>query len=178
MKKEGLGSHEIFKEHKVLEPRLVPLRLTFIHGLIAGFGFGAFALILYTAIVPAMPNIWVAWLPGFLFGIGTMAMQIIFGAAIGSWLRKRKYSENQISYIARKTSGRMLAYGGLVFLAAGIILFFFPSLYNYNIITPLKVHNLHSLGVGFFLVVIVVGVISIPSYKLAVREAKQIKPNN
>ena len=175
--KEGLNSHDIFAEHKVLEPRAVPLKLTFVHGLIAGFGFGAFALILYTVIVPAMPNVWVAWIPGMLFGLGTMIMQVIFGAIIGGWLRRKKYAENQISYIARKTSGRMLAYGGLAFFFAGIVLFFFPNLYNYNIITPLKIHNLHSLGIGFFLVIIVVAVISVPSYKLAVKEAKMLKPD-
>jgi hypothetical protein len=176
--KEGLGSHDMFARHKVLEPRSVPLRLTFIHGLIAGFGFGAFALILFTVIVPAMPNVWVAWVPGFLYGLGTMVMQVILGAAIGAWLKKRKFAENQIAYIARKTSGRMLAYGGIAFFVAGMLLFFFPSLNEYNIVTPLKIHNLDSLGIGFFLVIIVIVIIAIPSYKLAVKEAKALKQEN
>ncbi|MGC8710376.1 MAG: hypothetical protein ACP5RF_02085 [Candidatus Micrarchaeia archaeon] len=175
--KEGLESHDMFAEHKVLEPRAVPLKLTFVHGLIAGFGFGAFALILYTVIVPQMPNAWVAWIPGMLFGIGTMVMQVIFGALMGFWLKTRKYAENQIAYIAKKTSGRMLAYGGIVFAIAGIILILFPQLYNYNIITPLKIHNLHSLGIGFILVIAVVGIISIPSYLYAVKESKKLKPD-
>jgi len=95
--KEDLYQHAAFADHGVLDPRTVPLKLTVLHGMIAGFGFGAFALILYTVITPQMPSAYLGWLPGFVFGIGTMLMQVLFGSAIGGWLRRRRFSERQIS---------------------------------------------------------------------------------
>jgi len=62
----------------------VPVRLAFIHGFIAGFGFGAFALIIYTVLAPAMPSPRLGWLPGALFGLGTMIAQVAFGATFGT----------------------------------------------------------------------------------------------
>jgi len=175
---EGIEEHNIFKEHEVLEPKSVPLKLTILHGLIAGFGFGAFALILYTTIVPEMPNAYIAWLPGALFGIGTMITQIIFGFFIGSWLKHRKYSKEQISYISKKTAGRILAYAGIAFIIAGFVIYLIPEVANFGIKTPINIPNLDVLDIGFFLVIISVVVVAIPSYYLAVKEAHNIKIKN
>ena len=143
----------------------VPSKLAFAHGLIAGFGFGAFALILYTVIAPVMPNIWFGWIPGFLFGIGTMTMQVIFGSIFGAWLTKvKKLTIKGMQYLARYISSNVLYYGGLAFAVTGALILKFPQILSYGVITPIQVHNLHDLGVGFFIVIFVVVVIGIVSY--------------
>ncbi|MCL4404746.1 hypothetical protein M1583_02025 [Candidatus Marsarchaeota archaeon] len=150
----------------------VPSRLAFLHGLIAGFGFGAFALIIYTVLSPSMPSPWLGWLPGALFGLGTMTMQVIFGAAFGKWITKvKKLTKKGIAFIARTISSDVLFYGGLTFVVAGALIEVFPQILTYGIITPLKIHNLHDLGVGFFIVIAVVVIIGAVSYKLAVKKA-------
>ncbi|MGC8676558.1 MAG: hypothetical protein ACP5T3_03560 [Candidatus Micrarchaeia archaeon] len=156
------------------ELREVPLRLAFVHGLIAGFGFGAFALILYTVMVPAMPNAYVAWLPGALFGLGTMTMQIIFGAFFGTFLTKsKKLTKEGVAFVSKYISKSVLFYGGIAFIVAGSLILKFPNLLNFGITTGIKIHNLDNLDIGFFLVVIVVGVIGIVAYLIGVKKAQQ-----
>ena len=153
----------------------VPLKLAFAHGLIAGFGFGAFALILYTVIAPVMPNIWFGWIPGFLFGIGTMTMQVIFGSIFGAWLTKvKKLTIRGMQYLARYISSNVLYYGGLAFAVAGALILEFPQILSYGVITPIKVHNLHDLGVGFFIVIFVVVIIGIVSYIEAMKKVEKL----
>ena len=150
----------------------VPSKMAFLHGLIAGFGFGAFALIIYTALSPSMPSPWLGWVPGALFGLGTMTMQIIFGAAFGKWITKvKKLTKKGIAFLARSISSDVLLYGGITFMVAGILVEIFPNILQYGIITPLKIHNLHDLGIGFFIVIAVVVIIGAVSYKLSVRKA-------
>jgi hypothetical protein len=70
----------------------------------------------------------------------------------------------------------VLQYGGISFIVAGAAILAFPEILSYGIITPLKVHNLHDLGIGFFLVIIVVVVIGILGYRIAIKKATYI-PN-
>ncbi len=102
------------------EVRDVPLKMTIVHGLIAGFGFGAYASIITFVLAPMLPSIWYAPLPGAMFGLGTMTMQIIFGAIFANVMRVKKLSEDDIKYIGRKSAGRTLYYGGIVFSLVGI----------------------------------------------------------
>ena len=163
----------VMEEGKSLKP--VPSKLAFAHGLIAGFGFGAFALILYTVIAPVMPNIWFGWIPGFLFGIGTMTMQVIFGSIFGAWLTKvKKLTIKGMQYLARYISSNVLYYGGLAFAVAGALILKFPQILSYGVITPIKVHNLHDLGVGFFIVIFVVVVIGIVSYIEGMKKVEKL----
>ena len=153
----------------------VPSRLAFLHGIIAGFGFGAFALIIYTTLSPAMPNMWLGWLPGFLFGLGTMTMQITFGAFFGRWLSKaKKLTKQGITFVSRSISSDVLLYGGIAFAVGGIAILAFPQLLTYAIVTPIKIHNLHNLGIGFFLVIIVVIVIGLLSYRASMKKAVRL----
>lgn len=150
----------------------VPSRLAFVHGLIAGFGFGAFALIIYTVLSPSMPSPWLGWVPGALFGLGTMTMQVIFGAAFGKWITRVKHlTKKGIAFLARSISSDVLFYGGLAFVVAGALIEVFPQLLTFGIVTPLKIHNLHDLGVGFFIVIIVVVLISLISYRVSIKKA-------
>ena len=155
-----------------IDTRPVPLKLALIHGFVAGFGFGAFALIIYTVLAPSMPSIYLGFMPGLLFGLGTMTMQILFGSMFGAWLtRIKKLSKQGIAFVGKTISTYVLQYGGLAFIVAGAAILAFPEILNFGIITPVKVHNLHDLGVGFFLVIIVVVVIGILGYRIAIRKA-------
>ncbi len=153
----------------------VPLKLAFVHGLIAGFGFGAFALIIYTVLAPAMPSPWVGFAPGLLFGLGTMTMQILFGMGFGKWMESRKNLPKEgVAFVARNVSRYVLTYGGYAFVIAGASILAFPQLLNYGINTGIHVHNLHNLGIGFFLVVAVVVIIGYMGYRLSVSEAQKV----
>ncbi len=146
--------------------------MALIHGLIAGFGFGAFALIIYFVFVPNMPNVYVAFLPGLMFGLGTMTMQFAFGALFGTWIKKiKKISMNGLQFIARYISSSVLLYGGATFVIAGIGVILFPQILTFEVITPLQIHNLHDLGLGFFVVISVVVIIGLVSYRNAMKIA-------
>ncbi len=95
---------------------------TIIHGFIAGFGFGGFSLFVNTIAAPSMPSPWIGFLPGLLYGLGTMIMLVIVGAVFGASLRwTRSLTEAEIKRIGSQTGGRTLFFGGLLFLAFGAI---------------------------------------------------------
>ena len=157
------------------ELRPVPPKAAFLHGLIAGFGFGAFALIIYTVLAPAMPNPYFGFLPGLLFGLGTMTMQVAFGAAFGKWLTSvKKLTKKGISFVSRTISSDVLEYGGLAFVIGGIAILLYPNLINIGINTGIKIHNLDNLGIGFFLVIFAVIIIGIVSYKHSIKKAVKL----
>ena len=181
----GIHKHEHEREEKELthmsnpvideEGRPIPLKLAFVHGLLAGFGFGAFALIIYTVLAPSMPSPFLGFLPGLLFGLGTMTMQIIIGAGFGTWLTKSKnLTAKGIQVVSRGITKYVLTYGGIAFTIAGALVLTFPGLDSISILTGIKIHNLDSLGIGFFLVVTVVVVIGIIGYIKSMRVAKQL----
>ncbi|MEM4091014.1 MAG: hypothetical protein QXQ46_09810, partial [Thermoplasmatales archaeon] len=76
-----------------------------------------------------------------------------------------------VAFVGKTISTYVLEYGGAAFIIAGAAILAFPQILNFGIITPLKVHNLHDLGVGFFIVIVVVVVIGLIGYKIAVKEA-------
>ncbi|HEX9124637.1 MAG TPA: hypothetical protein VF984_14980 [Actinomycetota bacterium] len=105
----------------------VPIGMTLVHGFIAGWGTGAFALIVYTKLAPAMPFAAVAFLPGLVFGVGTMIVQGAFGAMFGAWMRTRGLGEAAITQVARSVAGRTLLVGGLAFGVWGLAELLFPG---------------------------------------------------
>lgn len=152
-------------------PRRPPVRLALLHGFIAGFGTGAFALLIYTVIAPQMPSPYVAFVPGLLFGLGTMVMQMAIGSAVGWWMQHRHLSQRALQYVARRVSGMMLYYGGIGFVVIGILGLFLP-LDRLQIVTGIHVHNLDTLGVGFFLAVILLFGIAGYAFIYTLREVK------
>ena len=153
----------------------VPSKLALLHGFIAGFGFGAFALIIYTVLSPAMHSAWLGWIPGALFGLGTMTMQIAFGSFFGGYMRRvKRLTENGLKFVAVSISTFVLKYGGVVFIIGGILVLVFPQILGFAIYTGIKVHNLDSLGLGFMLVVVSVVVIGIVGYYKAMGAAKKL----
>lgn len=169
----GIKTHR----HGFEDNRALPARWALIHGFIAGWGFGAFALIIYTVLAPSMHNPWLAWLPGAFFGLGTMVVQAAAGALFGSWLRRLNMPEHVARHVAQATAGNTLFWGGLAFMIAGITSLVYPKLWRIGIATPLKIHNLHTLGIGFIMVVITVFFVGIGSLIQAMNKAKQwLKP--
>ncbi|MGC9145677.1 MAG: hypothetical protein ACP5GS_06175 [Nitrososphaeria archaeon] len=153
----------------------VPLKMTIVHGLIAGFGFGAYATVITFILAPQVPSLIYAPLPGLMFGLGTMTMQVLFGAAFASILRLKKLTEDKIKVIARRSAGRTLYYGGIAFMLIGLLIMLIPPLDSFAISTGIPVPNLSALDIGLILVLLVVGVIGIwgliRSYREVVREA-------
>ena len=161
------------KDNGIYKP--IPMRLAFVHGLIAGFGFGAFALIIYFVLAPSMP-IYIGFMPGLLFGLGTMTMQVLAGTIFGLWLSKaKKLSLQGIQTVARGMSSYVLTYGGSAFVIAGIVTIIFPVLWNYGIDTGLKVHNLDVLGLPFFIVIFSVAVIGVIAYEINMHKAIELE---
>ncbi|MGC2415312.1 MAG: hypothetical protein WA459_21775, partial [Stellaceae bacterium] len=58
--------------------------------------------------------------------------------------------------IALTTAARTLGWGGVAFFLFGIFALAFPEAADFGITTPLHIHNLHSLGVPFLLVIFTV----------------------
>ncbi|MFB3881575.1 MAG: sulfite exporter TauE/SafE family protein [Armatimonadota bacterium] len=101
--------------------RTVPIHWTLIHGFIAGFGFEGFSVYINTVAAPAMPKPWLGFLPGLVFGLGTMLVLALVGVLFGSFLRwARSLTERQITRIGTETGARTLLYGGLLFILFGI----------------------------------------------------------
>ncbi len=154
----------------------VPLKMTIVHGLIAGFGFGAYATVITFILAPQVPSLIYAPLPGVMFGLGTMTMQVLFGAVFASILKLKKLSEDAIKVVARKSAGKTLYYGGLAFMLIGILVIAIPPIDSFAISTGIPIPNLNALDIGLLLVLVVVGVIGvwglISSYREVVAEAK------
>jgi len=100
-----------------------PVRWTVIHGFIAGFGFGGFSLFINTVAVMDMPGPWLGFLPGLLFGLGTMITLVIISAVFGSLLRLApSLTSEEIKKIGAFTGGRTLFLGGILFGVAGLLI--------------------------------------------------------
>lgn len=127
-----------------------------VHGFIAGWGFGAFATILYTVLAPAMPSAALGWAPGAAFGLGTMLTQVAAGAAFGYWAVRKGLPNSAIRHVGLVTASRTLIAGGGAFVLAGLFGILFPALANFSLSTGFKVHNLHSIGLPLALVVVIV----------------------
>ena len=157
----------------------VPLRMTLVHGFVAGWGTGAFAIIIYTQIAPAMPNAAVAFLPGLLFGLGTMLVQAAAGAVIGAWMRSRGLGAAALTYVGRSVAGNTLLYGGLLFAAWGLFALLAPGLaapLEQGLPTGLPIPNLDSVNAGLLLVAVIVFGIAAGSFVRALRRVRSLIP--
>ncbi len=152
----------------------VPLKAAVVHGLIAGFGFGAYAAIITFILAPKVPSIWYAPLPGLMFGIGTMVMQIIFGAVFANLTRIKKLTKSQAEQIGRGTAGNTLYYGGIFFAIIGILIILFPAIDKIAISTGSSIPNLDSFGISTLLVLVVVGTIGLGNLVLGFRRMSRL----
>ncbi|MGC8756190.1 MAG: hypothetical protein ACP5QW_06690 [bacterium] len=142
-----------------------PIKWTLIHGFIAGFGFGGFALFVNTIAAPAMPNALLGFLPGLFFGVGTMLMLVIVGALFGmslKWLHA--LTESDIKKIGADTGGKTLFFGGILFMIAGIL-----TLLGIDIKLPLIS--------DYTLITIFMLVVAIPAFIHSYRQVIKVKKN-
>jgi len=153
----------------------IPLKMTVVHGLVAGFGFGAYATIITFVLAPQVPSLLFAPLPGLFFGLGTMAMQIVFGAVFANIAKMKGLNEEDIKYVGRSTAGRTLYYGGLVFSIVGLFIILFPAIDSFAIPTGNPIPNLDAINIGFLLVVSVVGIIGVTSIVKSIRDIEKLK---
>src|SRR4029077_6937332 len=151
------GSHDAAAAEA--KPRELKPWMPAVHGFIAGWGLDAFSAIIYTTLAPAMPSAATGWLPGLFFGLGTLIVQAMAGAAFGLWAARRKLPGEAIREIALRTAARTLTWGGIAFTIFGVVALVFPDIADFGIGTRLHVHNLDSVGLPFLLVIFsVVGV--------------------
>lgn len=153
-------------------PSPVPSYMPLVHGFIAGWGTGAFALVVYTVLAPAMGSAYLAFLPGLLFGLGTMVTQILLGSLFGAWMARRHLDDRARIYVARKMAGRTLSGGGVAFAVAGVVGLIDPGLVSASLYTGIHVHNLAHLGIGLFLVVLLLVPIAGYAFWKSLREAR------
>jgi hypothetical protein len=132
-----------------------------VHGFVAGWGLGAFALIMATVLAPAMPSAALGWLPGAAFGLGTTAVLAGAGAVIGTLIRHQRLPEQLAQRVAQEGAGWTLLIGGVLFVAAGAAGLAYPSIMSSGISTGVHVHNLDQLGIGTLLVVLVIVVAAV-----------------
>jgi sulfite exporter TauE/SafE len=131
-------------------PQAPPVHWTLVHGFIAGFGVGGFALFVNTVAAPAMGSPWLAFLPGLAFGLGTMLMLVLIGGLFGRSLRRfGSLTPEQIKTVGAQVGARTLFFGGLFFAALGVAI-----LLGLTAVVPDE--YLGYLTVGVFLCFIVV----------------------
>jgi hypothetical protein len=153
---DGTGSRGGGGEQALTDPRpWMPA----VHGFVAGWGFGAFAIIIYTVLAPAEHSALWVWVPGASFGLGTTVVQAAAGGLFGLIARRRGLSDTAIRQVALRTAGNTLTWGGVAFIVGGAFGLAFPSLAGFSITTGVHIHNLDHLGIALVLVVVsVVGV--------------------
>ena len=125
-----------------------------VHGFVAGWGFGAFALILLTVLAPAMHSALWAWVPGALFGLGTTAVQALAGGVFGWVAGRRGLPPEDVRHVALTTAARTLTWGGAAFVLGGAFGLAAPGIANASVSTGLHVHNLDTIGLPIVLVII------------------------
>ncbi len=149
------------RRHQAHEAFAPPARWTLVHGFIAGFGFGGFAVFVNTVAAPAMKSPWTGFLPGMVFGLGTMTMLVIIGGVFGFSLRwVRSLSENEISLIGAQTGGRTLFFGGILFGVAGIV-----SLAGLDLHLPIKQ--------DYALIALFIALVAIPVFVYSFRQVRK-----
>lgn len=148
-------------------PRELKPWMPAVHGFLAGWGVDAFSVIVYTTLAPAMPSLATAWLPGFVYGVGTLCVQAAAGAAFGLWAARRGLPAEAIRSIALTTAARTLLWGGCAFTLFGLVALIFPEAAELAIPLPLRIPNLEALGLPFLLVIFVVFGVGVTTFVTA-----------
>jgi sulfite exporter TauE/SafE len=136
-----------------------------VHGFIAGWGIDAFAVLVYTTLAPAMPSAALGWAPGFAYGVGTLCVQAVAGAAFGLWAARRGLPPEAIRSIALTTAGRTLLWGGFAFTLFGLFALSFHQAAEIEIPVPV----LRSVDLSFLLVIFTVLGVGVTSFVTATR---------
>jgi adenylate kinase len=132
-----------------------------VHGFVAGWGMGAFALIMMTVLAPAMPSAALGWAPGAAFGLGTTAVLAGAGAVIGALIRRQRLPRPLAERVAQEGAGWTLLAGGVLFTAAGAAGLAVPSVMTAGISTGIHVRKLDQINIGTLLVILIVAVAAV-----------------
>jgi hypothetical protein len=143
------------------------------HGFIAGFGIGAFAVIVTTVLAPAMPSAALGWAPGALYGLGSTVVLAGAGALVAVLVRRGRLREELAQRVAQEAAGRTLLLGGALFVLAGLAGLADPAIMSAGIATGVHVHNLDRLDLGTALVagVVLVAVLTMARATRSLRAA-------
>jgi hypothetical protein len=149
------------------EPAM-PIGWTLIHGFIAGFGFGGFALFVNAVAAPAMRSAWLAFLPGLLYGAGTIVTLAVVGASFALGLRFWSgLREEDARRFGVRVGATTLFAGGFLFVAGGLAMASGLSRYL-------------SVDTGFAVIALFVVAVAIPAFVHAWRDlpaqAKALAP--
>lgn len=167
-KKMLKGGYESIEKHSH-SMTVMPM----VHGFIAGWGVGAFAIILYGVLSPSMPSGYVAWVPGALFGLGTMVTQMLIGALFGSFIQRLRIGEKEKAIFATRVSSTTLLASGAAFTVVGILGYLFPNMISsIGVSTSIGIPNLSRIDVQFFLAVPVVFVSAALSMYVGLRKLR------
>jgi len=161
------------QEQAPAQPRELQWWMPAVHGFIAGWGIDAFSAIIYTTLAPAMPSAATGWMPGFVFGCGTLCVQAAAGAAFGAWAMRRGLPNEAIRTIALTTAARTLTWGGLAFAVFGLFGLAFPGAADIALKTPLHIHNLDTLGLPLLLLIVVVLGVGVTSFVTATQACRR-----
>jgi hypothetical protein len=175
----GRGHHTSEAERLPLhemEIKPIPSKMAVVHGLIAGWGFGAYSTIITFTLAPQVPSLIYAPLPGLFFGLGTMSMQIVLGAVFANIMRVKRLTEEQIKRIGGFAAARTLYLGGIAFAVVGALIIFFPILNNAALGTGIQIPNLDSIGIASVLVIVVVGFVGFGSMYKGFRQLTRPQP--
>ena len=148
-----------------------------IHGFVAGWGFGAFALILYTTLAPTMPNAAWGWLPGALFGLGTAIIQGTLGALFGRMAQQHRLNEQQMRTLALETASRTLTWGGAAYVAAGISSLIWPGLSRWQLDTGIAIRGLNQIDLPLVLAICTVVGIGLGGFALRLHALMRAQPS-
>jgi sulfite exporter TauE/SafE len=149
------------RRHVEPGPQAPPLHWTLVHGFIAGFGIGGFALFVNTVAAPSMGSPWLAFLPGLFFGLGTMLMLVLIGGLFGKSLHAfGSLTVEQIKTVGAEVGARTLFFGGLFFAGLGIAI-------RLGLTAGIPDKYLGYLTVGAFMIFIV-----IPALIFSIRKAR------
>ncbi len=140
------------------DPSAPPARWTFIHGFIAGFGFGGFSLFVNTVAAPAMRSPFLGFLPGLVYGLGTMIVLAVVGFIFGASLRwSHRLKEAEIKRIGAQTGGRTLFFGGWLFALFGVA-------------TLLGLNRFLPVDIGYVMVGLFMIIIAVPAFIYTLKE--------
>jgi hypothetical protein len=153
------------RRHVEPGPQAAPVHWTLIHGFIAGFGIGGFALFVNTVAAPAMSSLWLAFLPGLFFGLGTMLMLVLIGGLFGKSLHVfGSLTPGQIKAVGAEVGARTLFFGGLFFAVLGVSV-------RLGLTASIPDEYLGYLTIGAFMVFLV-----IPAVIFSIRRARSTGP--
>jgi uncharacterized membrane protein len=106
---------------------------------------------------------WLGFLPGLLFGIGTMIMLVALGALFGASLRwTHSLTQEEIKRIGAHTGGRTLFLGGLLFSLFGVV-------------TLVGLDHYLPFDAGYLLIGLFMIAIALPAFVYSLREVRAMR---